>query len=145
MKKRLTLPLKVKLVLLSIIPLAAFITFGVLTMRTSLQDLAVIEKMHLNADFIVRNADYINALQRERLLSESYIAGRIPYSEVADAVRETDARAEDFSAALERSELPAAIKYVGKSVSGNLETLRKEIKNKQTFGSISVSAVSPFP
>lgn len=139
MKFRSILPLRVKLVLLSLIPFTAFVVFGVMNMRSSISDLKIVDSMKRNADFIIKNTAYANALQQERRLAEDYLRDRVALSSFQTAAEETDVAGELFSRALEISDLPAAIKYTSSSTTGSLNALRKDIRDNVMDSAISAT------
>ncbi len=86
-----SIPLRIKLVILSLVPLVALFLTGVQTVIRSYDAFRVYDGQQRNLIFYVRNVDLIEALQVERGTSSRFISGGVSDGELRQARAMTDA------------------------------------------------------
>ncbi|MDX9800585.1 MAG: methyl-accepting chemotaxis protein [Spirochaetia bacterium] len=125
------IPLRIKLLLLAAIPIAAFIVSGSISISQNLKDLKVIDTQKQYIEVIKINLELIADAQRERGSSSRFLAGGITSAELSALRTATD---QDIKIMMELFDTnPAADKYRKQltRLPSDFESLRNEVDSRR--------------
>lgn len=119
------IPLRVKLLILSVVPLLALCVSGTQSLLFNGRSYATYRSQSRNLEFFIANTALIEGLQVERGSTSRYLSGGISAEDLAKARTASDAKVEPWKASLESAALDGETRAKAEEYLQPIETLRQ--------------------
>ena len=125
-----SIPLRIKLLALLLIPLAAFFISGSQVIVRSLSSFKIYNAQSKNLIFYITNLDMIESLQYERGTSSRFLSGSLTSADYGESIKRTDASKNDWQTLLMKAATEQGTSAKALNFFNSLEPLRNSVKNK---------------